>query len=111
MMNWKALNSLDQLEEINKRSFEKKQAIFKHSTRCSISSMVKTRVERDYDIADDQLDIFYLDLIALRDISNAIADKWNIRHESPQVIIIENGKAIHDSSHTNISVEQIKNLV
>ena len=111
MMNWKELNSIEQLEAIDKMSFEKKQAIFKHSTRCSISSMVRNRVERDYDIDEADLDIHFLDLISFRNISNGIADKWGVRHESPQMIILKNGKAIHDSSHTNISVEQIKELV
>lgn len=111
MVNWNELNSSEQLEEINDRSFSKKQALFKHSTRCSISSMVKNRLERDYDISSDDLNIFYLDLIAHRNISNEISEKWSVHHESPQMIIIENGKAIYHSSHTDISVEKIKEKV
>lgn len=110
-MNWNDLNTIEQLEMINERSFEKKQAIFKHSTRCSISSMVKNRVERDYDISPDDLDIYYLDLLAYRDISNQVAQKWGILHESPQMIIIESGQAIDHASHHMINVADIKQIL
>ncbi len=110
-MNWKELNHIDQLEEIREKSFSKKQAIFKHSTRCAISSMVRNRLERDYNIAEEDLDIYHLDLIARRDISNQIMENWNVQHESPQLIIIENDTAIHHASHHMISVGELKKVL
>ena len=107
-MEWLNLNTIDQLEEIQKKSYSKKQAIFKHSTRCGISSMVKNRLERAYDIPSSVLDIYYLDLIANREISNQIQKNWGVVHESPQLILIENGEVILHDSHTAISVENLK---
>ncbi|HQX96478.1 MAG TPA: DUF2847 family protein, partial [Chitinophagaceae bacterium] len=43
-MNWTVLNTEEQLAEIINKSHSKAQVIFKHSIRCSISSMVKSRL-------------------------------------------------------------------
>ncbi|MEM7161264.1 MAG: bacillithiol system redox-active protein YtxJ [Bacteroidota bacterium] len=110
-MNWIEITGLDHLEEIRQKSFSKKQAIFKHSTRCSISSMIKSRLEREYDISSDDMDVYHLDLIARRDVSNQIEANWNVQHESPQLIVIESDKAIYHGSHHMIQVSEIKNLI
>jgi bacillithiol system protein YtxJ len=84
-------------------------AIFKHSTRCSISSMAKNRVERDWDL---DFPIYYLDLIQYRSISNLIAAKSGIEHQSPQLIVFQNGLPVYDASHNAIDANEIKsNLV
>ena len=82
-------------------------AIFKHSTRCSISSVAKTRLSSFWDFKEE-LPLYYLDLIAHRDLSSLIAEKFNVRHESPQLIVIKNGKSIYDESHMSISVKTIR---
>jgi len=111
-LNWKILSTLDQLNEIEKASFTKTQVIFKHSTSCSISRMAKSRIESGLEELEKDADVYYLDLLANRSISNMIAEKWNVEHESPQILIIKNGKSIHDSSHNMISINDIQqNLV
>ena len=87
------------------KSVEKPQAIFKHSTRCSISSMAKSRLER----ADpaENVDFHFLDLIKHRMLSGQIADEFSVEHESPQILLIKNGDCIYDESHTGISMEEI----
>lgn len=104
-MNWIVLNSADQLEELKSKSFEQPQVIFKHSTRCSISSMVRSRLERSSAPAD--LPFHFLDLIANRNISNQIAQDFFVEHESPQVLVIKNGECIYDESHNGISMDEI----
>lgn len=104
-MNWIPLVSEDQLNEINKISFEKTQVIFKHSTRCSISTMAKSRLERS-DIPSN-IEFNYLDLIAFRSLSNKISDTYKVHHESPQVLVIKNGECIFDESHNAISMEEL----
>ena len=104
-MNWIALTDDAGLEDIKKRSLEKPQVIFKHSTRCSISSMAKNRLERSD--APEALDFHILDLIRHRDISGKIAADFSVEHESPQILLIRNGECIYDESHTGISMEEI----
>lgn len=108
-MNWKELTNLQQLEEIDQASNAKGVMIFKHSTRCSISDTAKNRLERAWKIEDGNLLIpYYLDLIAYRSISNTIADRYQIAHESPQVLIIYRGKCIFSQTHLGILLQDIR---
>ena len=108
-MNWIPLTQLEQLSSIKELSATKPQIIFKHSTRCSISSMALTRLERATEIPT--ADFYYLDLIAYRTVSNAIAEEFNVYHESPQVLLIKNGECIYDESHSGISMDEIAEQV
>jgi bacillithiol system protein YtxJ len=100
-MSWIDLQQVEQLNEIERASFERTQVIFKHSTRCSISTMAKSRLDKEAFPAS--ADFYYLDLIAHRNISNEIADKFKVWHESPQVLVIKNGDCIYDESHMGIN--------
>jgi bacillithiol system protein YtxJ len=104
-MNWIPLENEHQLDEIIHKSTDKPQVIFKHSTRCSISSMAKNRLDKKQ--APEGLDFYYLDLIRHRNISNRIASEFNVVHQSPQVLVINNGKCVYDESHSGIMMEEI----
>jgi len=104
-MNWITLQSESQLEDILKNSTHRPQVIFKHSTRCSTSALVKNRLERAPQPQD--IDFYYLDLISYRPVSNKIAESFRIEHESPQVLVIRNGECIYDESHLGISMDEI----
>jgi bacillithiol system protein YtxJ len=104
-MNWILLQTETQLDELRNRSAERPQVIFKHSTRCSTSALVKSRLERGQQPWD--VDFYYLDLINHRPISNKIAESFQVRHESPQILIIRNGECIYDESHLGISMDDI----
>lgn len=106
---WKVLEEEEQLNQIVKDSYTKPVVLFKHSIRCGTSAMVKNQLENDWDLEEGTLDFYYLDLINHRNISNLIAQKFNVVHQSPQIIILKEGKAIFDTSHQMISVEGIKN--
>ena len=109
---WIDLNSMEQLDGIEKASENKTIAILKHSTRCGISRMVLRMFESDYDIDENEpIDLYFLDLIVYRDISNEIAERFNVRHESPQLIVIKNREVVHHSSHQAISANKLKELV
>lgn len=109
---WIDLNAMEQLEEIEKRSEDRTVAILKHSTSCGISRMVLRMFESDYNIDQDEaIDLYFLDLKAHRDISNAIAEKFRVRHESPQLIVLKNREVVHHSSHQAISAGKLKELV
>ncbi|MEO5681548.1 MAG: bacillithiol system redox-active protein YtxJ [Chitinophagaceae bacterium] len=104
-MNWILLTTEIQLEQIIKHSAERPQVIFKHSTRCSISSMAKNRLERNYKPVD--IDFYFLDLLAHRPLSFKVADTFQVSHESPQILLIKNGLCVYDESHTGISMDEI----
>lgn len=107
MIEWKNLSSISDLEDADKISFENDVLLFKHSTTCSISHMAKMRLESTWDLSE-KLIPFYLDLKTYRNVSDTIAEKYQVHHESPQVIIIRKGECIYDSSHLDISIEEIK---
>ena len=104
-MNWIPLQNEKQLEEIKTNSQSKPQVIFKHSIRCSISSMAKNRLDRNESPKD--VDFYYLDIINHRGISNKIAIDFRINHQSPQVLVINNGNCTYDESHAGIDMQDI----
>ena len=89
MQKWNDLNTISQLEEI--KSGSGYAAIFKHSTRCSISLMAKKAFEADWTAIPADVNLYFLDLIKHRDVSAAIADLFNVHHESPQILLIKGG--------------------
>jgi bacillithiol system protein YtxJ len=103
-MNWIQLESADQINSIKQQ--QGYNIIFKHSTRCSISMMVKKRFELDWDKLPADLPLYFLDLIRHRELSNLIANDFQVYHESPQLLLIKDGECILDLSHGQISVEE-----
>lgn len=111
-MNWKKLTETIQIEEIKELSKIKPVLIFKHSTRCSVSSMSLDRLLRNWKTEDGEKVVpFFLDLIAHRGLSDKIESEFGVPHESPQVIIVRNGAAIYDNSHFGISYPEIMGQV
>ena len=104
---WNMIESEDDLAQAVQKSFEKKVVIFKHSTRYHISKMVLKSFENEVAHSDKDVVYYFLDLISHRPISNKIADDFGVTHQSPQMIVLENGKAVKDASHQSISVNQI----
>ena len=110
-INWKPLTDLGQLNEISQLSNEKPVIIFKHSTRCSISRMALKQFENEYDLSDNEVTTYFLDLIAFRDISNEIASRFNVVHQSPQLLLILGGKSVYDVSHSAIDADELKSKI
>ena len=105
---WRQLSTLEQLEEINESSRTKPVAIFKHSTTCGISRMVLRQFESSYDIPEDQMDLYYLDLHSFRAVSNEVANRFQVIHQSPQLIVIKNGTAVHHASHHSVQAASLE---
>ncbi len=110
-MNWNQLTESSQIDAILEASKQKPQAIFKHSTRCSISSMAKRRLESEWDLSSDEVEVHFLDLISYRDVSNAIAHKTGVMHQSPQLILLRNGEVLAHSSHEGIDAYSVKQAI
>ncbi|MDO3643876.1 MAG: bacillithiol system redox-active protein YtxJ [Mucilaginibacter sp.] len=108
-MNWTSLESAEQVAAIKNQ--EGYSLIFKHSTRCSISMMVKKRFELDWNQLPENMPLYFLDLIKHRDISNQVASDFFVHHESPQMLIIKDGECILDASHGEVSVEEALSVI
>lgn len=108
---WNDLTEIKQLEEIVEESKETPVIIFKHSTRCAISRMALKQFEQDYAIDADKAKPYFLDLLSHRDISNEIATRFDVMHQSPQLIVIKDGKAVYDTSHGAIDAGVVKGIV
>ena len=104
---WQNITSGDDLNKAIEESATKKVAIFKHSTSCFISKTVLKNFEKEVANSDKDVSYYFLDLLANRSISNKIADDLGVTHQSPQLIVLENGKAIANASHQSISVDII----
>ena len=104
-MNWIPLKTIEELEEIYNSS--QTVVLFKHSTRCPVSSMAKRSLEFDKDQLPADLPIYYLDLIAHRDVSNKIVELWGVQHESPQVLVVKGNQQIYNASHSDIEMRDI----
>ncbi|TXH24011.1 MAG: bacillithiol system redox-active protein YtxJ [Cyclobacteriaceae bacterium] len=111
-MNWNYLEHPEQLNDIVTESADNTILIFKHSTRCNISRATLDRLERNWKDAEvPNVKPYFLDLLSHRNISNAIAEQFHVEHESPQVLIIRNGKSVYDNSHYGIDFNEIRKQV
>ena len=110
-INWIPLTEIGQLAALTSESKIKPVLIFKHSTRCGVSRMALKSFEKEFDIENDKIDVYFLDLLSYREISGEIASKFNVSHQSPQVILISDEKVIYHNSHYQISANEIKKLI
>ncbi|MCB4797323.1 bacillithiol system redox-active protein YtxJ [Neotamlana laminarinivorans] len=105
---WIALNSIEQLSDIEVKSKTKPQLIFKHSTRCGISRMVMNQFIDAYNFSEDDFDLYYLDLLNYREVSNEVGYKFQVLHQSPQLLVIKNGTVMVHESHGAINGIDLK---
>lgn len=109
-ISWIPLQDLGQLNEIISISNENPIIIFKHSTRCSVSRMALKQFENEFDVERLQCNVstYLLDLLEHRDISNEIASRFGVYHQSPQLLLIKEGKSVYDVSHSDIDAGELK---
>lgn len=111
-MNWTKIENEQDLNDLNEISRKKICLLFKYSTRCPTSGVALDRLERDWNPDEmEEVEPYFLDLIKHRNLSNVIADHYDVMHESPQIILIEKGKSIFDTSHFWIKYENIREAI
>lgn len=111
-MQWKAITSSEDLEQIRDSSSKKPVVIFKNSNRCSISHAALSDFERDFEDSEPiEADFYMLDVVSYRPVSMEAADYFSVAHQSPQVLLIKNGKCIYHDSHFGINLKDIKEKV
>lgn len=101
-VNWIPLKSIEELDNISKNSESEAILVFKHSTRCGISSMVIKQFEKMFTDEHQHLKVYYLDLLNYRDISDEVGFRFQVMHQSPQLIVVRNGVSVHHASHHDI---------
>ncbi|MEM7186714.1 MAG: bacillithiol system redox-active protein YtxJ [Bacteroidota bacterium] len=108
---WLRLHRLEQLDEIVEESKTQPVAIFKHSTRCGISRMVLRQFESGYQLDPDSMKLYFLDLLSYRDVSDEVGFKFQVLHQSPQLLIIKDGVAVAHASHHGIRAGDLQQFV
>lgn len=112
MIHWNALTSVEQLDQILQESMQHPVLIYKHSNTCSISHMAQSRLERQWQAeVVPTLKPYFLDLLRHRDVSKAVAERLGVRHESPQVLLVQDGKCVYDESHMGIRFDALPESV
>ncbi|QVY66522.1 bacillithiol system redox-active protein YtxJ [Polaribacter sp. Q13] len=110
-INWIPLTDIGQLEEIKNQSKTEAVLIFKHSTRCGISSMVIKQFEKLFTEEHQNLKVYYLDLLNYRDISDEVGYTFQVMHQSPQLIVVRNGVSIENVSHYDITITNLSRFI
>lgn len=105
------LDDIKLLDEVDEISYTKPVVLFKHSTRCSISRFALKRFDAEFNYTEDKIYWYLLDLLNHRDISNEMALRYNIQHQSPQIIVVRNGKAVFSSTHDEITAHDLLKFV
>lgn len=108
---WERLTSVDQLKMAIEGSSEKPILLFKHSTRCNISAMALNGFVRNWSGTPEEIDIYYLDLLNYREVSNAIAQQTGVIHQSPQVIVLKNNEVVYAATHSSIDARAALNSI
>lgn len=108
---WNELTSIEQLKEIIANSTEQPIVLFKHSTRCSISTMALSRFQKEWNQENTSIGLYYLDLLNHREVSNEIAELTGVVHQSPQAILISNNEVKYTATHSSISATEIQNTI
>lgn len=109
-LSWLKLTQVEQLPELQNQSNEKLVVIFKHSTRCGISRMVWNQFQASADFPVDEVALYYLDLLAYREVSDAVAERFQVYHQSPQLIILQHEEVVHHASHSAIDASIVKSF-
>ena len=108
---WKLLTSLEQLPQLEEASKTRPVAIFKHSTRCGISRMVLRQFESGYEIDPAHMDLYFLDLLRYREVSDEVGIRFQVIHQSPQLIVLKNGITVAHASHHGIRPHELEQFV
>lgn len=110
-MEWNRLDDPELLEQIQQESHQQPVLLFKHSTRCPVSATALHRVETRWDFAPEEVKPYLVDVIRQRNISQEIAQRFGVRHESPQALLVHEGEVIYHNSHLSIRVAELAEAI
>ncbi len=100
-MDWTVLERPADLHALEAASGDRGFLVFKHSTRCPISSQAALSLGR-WEAPSNSPALYMVYVVENRSLSLDIAERWNIRHESPQLLWWKEGKVAHQTSHFEV---------
>ena len=104
---WHTIDKYEDLDQVLKDSHQSDQVILKHSNTCGISVMVKNRIEKEGQDSEDFTDIHIINVLSSRQLSNQLSELLSVRHESPQILLISEGRCTFHTSHFDVSLKNI----
>ena len=107
---WREIESVEDLKTLlsPSASDRKYHLILKHSTRCSISSMAKGRIEKN---TDDRIDYYMINVLTHRNVSDALSEHTGVQHESPQAFLFHDTSLLDVKSHSAIRPQEFSEQV
>lgn len=103
------MTTTDQLQEALNHTTQKPLLVFKHSTRCPISAGAYNEFKSYLESSpSEDVDYGLVYVVENRDVSNAVAESLQLKHESPQVILVKNGEPVWNTSHSKITVSSLR---
>ena len=109
-LNWINIESVEELDTAFNNTDQKSGLFFKHSTRCPTSRMVLNTFESEWE-ENGKCNLYFINLLAHRDVSNTLSDLSGVEHQSPQAILVQNKTSIYNNSHSGISAKEIQKLI
>lgn len=100
------LKNNDDFAAALKHSEKEPVFIFKHSATCPISRFAEQSVQS----IQDDYPVYKVIVQQSRALSQSIAQDLRVHHESPQIILLQNGEVVTDLSHGRIREEALKTL-
>jgi bacillithiol system protein YtxJ len=111
VLPWIELTNLDQLNAALRTSANRPILFFKHSTRCGVSSMALSTFEKTWKLDTVPCDLYLLDLLSFREISNKVEELAGVTHQSPQAIVMVQQGVVYQASHSSIDAEEIQRIL
>lgn len=101
-----ALVREDELDALVVRSSTRPVLIFKHSPTCGTSYFALDELSA-WGQEQDAADVHLVDVIAHRVVSNEIARRFGVRHQSPQVLLVRDGRVLWHASHYSVTAASV----
>lgn len=108
---WNSLTTKEQIQDLIEASERRLQLIYKHSHTCGICLVTKEDLENNFGRISKKAAMNFVNVIKERAVSNAIAGKLDVRHESPQVLVVKNGTCFWNESHYSIKADEIMDVL
>ena len=109
MPDFEPLHNDEDLQDALASSQREPIVFYKHSATCGLSARARREMERFAE--ESEAPIFEVVVQEARPVSNTIADRFSIRHETPQAIVVYQGQATFDVSHGKIKAERVENAI
>ena len=107
-LNWKPLNTREEFDRLVKDSKEKPALIFKHRPSSPESTQALQKLESEWSISPENLDLYMLDVMKDKDINEAVTEMAGVINEYPQVLLFADGVTMYDESREMINVKKIR---